>query len=104
MCRSLASSYNSFTSFINLEISWFDVCLKISEKKRSWTTTPLVKYLRVMHLEGKVLKDHPPYLGPHTMRVSLHRDLATREMRGICTLTPFLAQPFCRLLGFLRIF
>ena len=33
MCSLLASSYSSFSSFINLEITWFDVCLKILEKK-----------------------------------------------------------------------
>src|SRR3954466_14440224 len=33
MCIPLASSYSSFSSFINLEITWFDVCLKISEKR-----------------------------------------------------------------------
>ena len=31
----LASSYSSSSSFINLEITWFDVCLKNSEKKMS---------------------------------------------------------------------
>src|SRR3954470_24399855 len=100
MCSSLASSYSSFSSFINLEITWFDVCLKISKTKRSWTTTHLVKYLRVMHLGGKGLQD----LGPRTMGISLHRDLATREMRGMLTLPPFLAKPFCGLLGFSMIF
>src|SRR5215216_709254 len=35
MCIPLASSYSSSSSFINLEITWFDVCLKISEKKTS---------------------------------------------------------------------
>src|SRR3954471_22341446 len=99
MFSPLASSCSSFSSFINLKITWFDVCLKISEKG-SWTTTPMVKYLRVMHLEGQGLQDHPPELGPHTMRISLHRDLATRKMRGMRTLLPFLVQPFCRLLGF----
>src|SRR4051812_12239286 len=28
----LSSSFSSSSSFINLEITWFDVCLKISEK------------------------------------------------------------------------
>src|SRR3954467_14861080 len=104
MCSPLGRSYSSFSSFINLEITWFDVCLKFSEKKRSWTTTPLVKYLRVMHLGGQGLQDHTPELVPHTTRISLHRDLVTREMRGMLTLPPLLAQPFCGLLGFLMIF
>src|SRR3954469_23863520 len=33
MCSPLASSYSSFSSIINMEITWFDVCLKISEKE-----------------------------------------------------------------------
>src|SRR3954465_7147745 len=35
MFSPLASSYSSSSSFINLESTWFDVCLKISEKKMS---------------------------------------------------------------------
>src|SRR3954468_16494991 len=33
MCIPIASSYSSFSSFINMEITWFDVCLKISKKE-----------------------------------------------------------------------
>src|SRR4051812_20282414 len=42
MCIPLASSYSSFSSFINMEIIWFDVCLKISERKMS--AYPLNQY------------------------------------------------------------
>src|SRR3954465_6105647 len=39
MCSPLASSCSSCSSFINLEITWYDVCLKISARKMS--TYPL---------------------------------------------------------------
>src|SRR3954466_14664014 len=42
MFNPLASSYSSSSSFINLEITWFDVCLKISERKMS--AYPLNQY------------------------------------------------------------
>src|SRR3954462_7468745 len=42
MCSPLASTYSSLSSFINLEITWFGVCLKISARKMS--AYPLNQY------------------------------------------------------------
>src|SRR3954469_18262792 len=33
MCSPPASSYSSFSSFINLEITWFDGCLKFQQRE-----------------------------------------------------------------------
>src|SRR3954464_3075185 len=36
--------------------------------------TSLMQDESVMHLEGQGLQDHPPVLGPHTMRISSLHD------------------------------
>src|SRR4051812_22467023 len=33
MCSPLASSYSSYSSFINLEITWFDGCVKFQKRE-----------------------------------------------------------------------
>src|SRR3954467_8020575 len=52
MCSPLASSYSSCSSFINLEITWFDGCLKISARKMS--AYPLNQYDLMVHERMKV--------------------------------------------------
>ena len=55
MCSPLASSYSSCSSFINLEITWFDGCLKISARKMS--AYPLNQYDLMVHEPMKVHRE-----------------------------------------------